>query len=193
MGCALGQEARALLADGVPPASLLATDVVPTLWEAGKVFFDDAEHNVADVQVAFGDWAAAQDVPGDVAAPFLGSFDALLSMLVLHVLSREQQRNMLARLARVAKPGCLLLGLCVGSEHAPGEWRMMSSQSKRWLCTADSLKEELAAAGWKNVSAAATSRAMLAKMNSRGAELEDYRLSEEMGEMQIIVFSAERE
>lgn len=194
VGCALGQESRALLLDGVSPSALLASDVVSDLWEAGKRVFDDETHSVASVQTAFGDWAAADDAEGDVAAPFACAFDAVLSMLVLHVLSREQQRNMLRRLARVAKPGCLLLGLCVGSELAPGEWKMMSDgKQMRWLLTADSLASELREAGWKNVSAAATSRSMLARMQSRGAQTDNYALSPKMGEMQIIVFSAERE
>lgn len=194
VGCALGQETRALLLDGVREESVLATDVSPKLWEAGKRFFDSEERNASRLQTAFGDWAAP---PGaeDVATPFAGSFDALLSMLVLHVLSHEQQTQMLRRLARVAKPGCLLLGTCVGSEHAPGVWSLLSNKdASRWLQTADSLAAELAEAGWsRNVSTNAVSRAVLAMNMERGAAREDYKLTPAMGEMQIIIFSAERE
>ena len=70
-------------------------------------------------------------------------------MLILHVLSLEQQRAMLARLAACARPGATLLGLCAGSEGIASEWVPTPDGSgRRFLHNADTLTAELIAAGW---------------------------------------------
>jgi hypothetical protein len=100
------------------------------------------------VRTAFGDWAAPQGAPGDVAAAMAASLDGSLCMFVLHVLSLQQSQQLLARLARCTKPGGLLLGAAVGASVA-GEWaRTPDGTAPRWLHSEASLREALVAAGW---------------------------------------------
>jgi SAM-dependent methyltransferase len=154
VGCAFGQDTRALIAAGVPPACCVASDVHDAYWRAGlRLFGDDdstarASGLLAAVRPAFGDWAAPLDAADDVAAGLEGALDGALLMFVLHVLSREQCDRLLARLARCAKPGGVLLGAAVGAATA-GEWALTpDGAAPRWLHSEASLAEALAAAGW---------------------------------------------
>ena len=151
VGCAFGQETRALILDGVPPSCCAVADVTRAYWDAGLAVFGDTASDASPLQSiasAFGDWAAPE-APADIAAPFVGTLDAALCMLVLHVLSADQQRDMLARLARCARPGGLLLGACVGTRSRARAWRATpDGRAARWLNNKETLAEALRAAGW---------------------------------------------
>jgi SAM-dependent methyltransferase len=159
VGCAFGQETRALIADGVPATQLVAADVTDAYWRLGERLFGDAAegsaaHSTRAVRTSFADWAAPLPEESGAACPlvdaFAGAFAGVLSMLVLHVLSQRQVERLLARLARCAAPGALLVGACVGVTAAPGEWSPTpdGSGARRWLHTAASLPDALRAAGW---------------------------------------------
>jgi SAM-dependent methyltransferase len=157
VGCAFGQDTRALVAAGVPPACCVAADVHDAYWRAGLRLFGDIDNSAAGaaasgrlaaVRPAFGDWAAPLDAADDVAAGLEGALDGALLMFVLHVLSRLQCDRLLARLARCAKPGGVLLGAAVGAATA-GEWALTpDGAAPRWLHSEASLAEALTAAGW---------------------------------------------
>ena len=150
VGCAFGQETRAMILDGVPPECCTVADVTREYWDAGLAVFGDAVSNASPlhrVDAAFGDWAAPP--ASEIAAPLVGTLDVVLCMLVLHVLSAEQQRDMLARLARCARPGGLLLGACVGTRSRACAWGVTpDGKATRWLHTKETLAETLRAAGW---------------------------------------------
>lgn len=64
------------------------------------------------IRSLFGDWAApivateCENISTDIAKDLVGSFDAVMCMAVLHVLSREQSLQILTRLCRVLRvPG----------------------------------------------------------------------------------------
>ena len=158
MGCAFGQDTRELLFLGVSPANVLAADVTDAYWQFGRRVFGDAadgtaERSVGGVTTSFADWAAPPGDNNDVVSPFAGSRDAVVCLFVLHVLSRQQTTHLLTRLARLVKPGGLLVGACVGcsdSEHG-GEWGVVpggKSTTPRWLHSPQSLQAELVACGW---------------------------------------------
>ena len=159
VGCAFGQDTRELLLLGVSPAHALAADVTDAYWQFGKRVFGDAAEGTAECSVfgvttSFADWAAPlSDNEDDVVSPFAGSRDAVVCLFVLHVLSRQQVTHLLARLARLVKPGGLLVGACVGcsdSQHG-GEWGVVpggKSTTPRWLHSPQSLTAELIACGW---------------------------------------------
>ena len=152
VGAAFGQEARALVADGVPPSRLLVADVSDAYWRAGVRIFDggDAER-MAHAATRWGDWAASDDGgAADIASGL--SLSGVLCYYVLHVLSRQQSAGLLRRLRRAAAPGCVLLGACVGAATA-GEWALTPDGSApRWLHSAESLTHLLSDAGWGDVS-----------------------------------------
>ena len=156
VGAAFGQEARALVADGVPPSSLVVADVSDAYWRAGVRVFDGGDTTrMAAARTRWGDWAAPSDgADADVAAGL--SLSGALCFYVLHVLSRQQSAALLARLRRAAAPGCLLLGACVGAATA-GEWALTpDGAAPRWLHSAASLTQLLRDAGWCDVDVAVT-------------------------------------
>ena len=150
VGCCFGQDTRALIADGLPPSCCVAADLHDTYWRAGLRLFGDVDcpSRLAGVRCAFGNWAAPADATSDPAAGLARSLDGCICMFVLHVLSREQCMNLLARLARCAKPGAVLLGAAVGAREA-GEWaRTPDCSAPRWLHSEATLADALRASGW---------------------------------------------
>jgi SAM-dependent methyltransferase len=149
VGAAFGQESRQLVLDGVSPSSLLIIDLPSGYWKAGvQLFGDSPTHgSLAGVATSFGDWAAEVSPLEDAYAC---SLDAVACMFVLHVLSREQQGALMARLHRCSKPGALLLGCCVGCDGSAGEWGSTPDGrgTPRWLHSAASLRVQLVTAGW---------------------------------------------
>jgi SAM-dependent methyltransferase len=176
VGCCFGQDTRAVILDGVAPDRCVVGDIHPGYWNAGLRLFGDvplgsdacltvgdgeadvaAGGGVSTVRTAFGDWAAPFPVPTvdagipDVAAPFLKSLDGAACQYVLHVLSREGVSCLLRRVAACGRPGCVLVGACVGA-RLPGEWALRpDGGAPRWLHSAESLQGELEAAGWVDV------------------------------------------
>ena len=148
VGAAFGQEARALVADGISPSRLLIADVSDAYWRAGVRIFDGGDAaRMGPASMRWGDWAASADGgASDIAAGL--SLSGVLCYYVLHVLSREQSAGLLRRLRRAAAPGCVLLGACVGAATA-GEWALTPDGSApRWLHSAESLTTLLRDAGW---------------------------------------------
>ena len=151
VGAAFGQEARALVMDGVSPSRLLVADVSDAYWRAGVRIFDGGDAaRMRQAATRWGDWAASADGgASDIAAGL--SLRGILCYYVLHVLSREQSAGLLRRLRRAAAPGCMLLGACVGSATA-GEWALTpDGTAPRWLHSAESLTQLLRDAGWCDV------------------------------------------
>eukprot|EP00667_Euglena_gracilis_P009142 EG_transcript_9282 len=152
VGTCFGQDTRALIADGVPPGCITATDLHGRYWAGGlRLFMDDVPrptgHHVAGVATVFGDWTTDPAV-ADIAAGLEGRFDAVLCMMVLHVLSAVQVERLLARLARVLKPGGVLFGSAIGAA-TPGEWGPTPDGSgQRWLHNPQSLTDTLRASGF---------------------------------------------
>ncbi len=76
-----------------------------------KLFMDehdgDSSGPLGQVRSLFGDWATPITIDAtDVSEGLAGSFDAVMCMAVLHVLSREQSMHLLTRLCSVLRaPG----------------------------------------------------------------------------------------
>ena len=157
IGAAFGQDDRALIVDGVPPASITAVDVTDAYWSAGARLFDAVPghptHALDGVHFIRGDWASPRAAAGeaDVASAFFGKVDVALCMFVLHVLSKAQVSALLARISACLLPGGLLIGVAAGA-LSPIEWALTPDGSApRWLHSAASLREELVAAGFDNI------------------------------------------
>jgi hypothetical protein len=158
VGAAFGQEARALVADGVPASSCVVADICDVYWRAGVAVFDAGdETRMAAARTRWGDWAAPLTTQsgdaGDIAAGL--SLAGVLCFFVLHVLTRQQGAQLLARLRRAAAPGALLLGACVGAAVA-GDWALTpDGAAPRWLHSPASLADALRDAGWCHVTVTA--------------------------------------
>ena len=64
----------------------------------------DSSRPLGQVRSLFGDWATPITI--DATDGLAGSFDAVMCMAVLHVLSREQSMHLLTRLCSVLRaPG----------------------------------------------------------------------------------------
>lgn len=155
VGTCFGQEARALMLDtGLPNRHFVVADIHDGYWRAGMKIFGDNEpesKSLDGIVECWGDWGApAADPPaeGDLAAPVLASCDIILNFYILHVLTRAQSVAMLRRMRQCARPGAILVGVCVGA-HEPMEWGLTpDGKETRWLYSAASLREELICAGW---------------------------------------------
>lgn len=156
VGAAFGQEARALVADGVPASSLVVADTSDVYWRAGLAVFDAGDAaRMAAARTRWGDWAAplSGDEADDIAAGL--RLGGVLCFFVLHVLTRQQGAALLSRLRRAAAPGALLLGACVGAAAA-GDWALTpDGAAPRWLHSAASLADALREAGWCHVTVTA--------------------------------------
>ena len=143
----------------------MASDINDAYWRAGLRLFGDDDHDDASpihgVSTLFGDWSTPIETPAlskDIAVQFydgptgLGGLDAVLCQLVLHVLSLDQSRYLLTRLAKCTKAGGILVGSCVGA-HIAGSWaRTPDGRAPRWLFSPAELRQELMDAGWGEVS-----------------------------------------
>eukprot|EP00668_Euglena_longa_P018835 GGOE01023476.1.p1 GENE.GGOE01023476.1~~GGOE01023476.1.p1 ORF type:complete len:560 (-),score=152.39 GGOE01023476.1:257-1759(-) len=152
VGTCFGQETRALIADGVPAACLTVTDIHDRYWNAGlRLFMDDRErptgHHITGVTTVFGDWSTDPAV-ADIAHEMNERFDAVLCMMVLHVLSAMQVERLLARLARVLKPGGVLIGSSLGAPTAREWGPTPDGSANRWLHDRETLAATLQAAGF---------------------------------------------
>ena len=188
VGCGLGQETRRLVVDGALPANVVAIDLNGGYWKAGLALFGDSPSHgsLAAVTTAFGDWAAPV-APLELA--FSSAFDAVVCYFVLHVLSKIQQLELLARLRRCAKPGALCIGACVGCEGEAGSWGATPDEGNglRWLHSRDSLMAQLLAAGWSEAGMEVTSRPR--KEGECGGGGVSYPLREEQGAMASLIFT----
>ena len=151
LGTCFGQEARALIFDGIHPSSILVTDIHDTYWQAGlELYSDDTESSrLNGVRSNFGDWATPNDnSEADMAVDKVNTFNAVMCMAVLHVLSREQSQNLISRIFRVLKSGGVLFGTCVGSVEAQ-EWALTpDGTAPRWLHSVESLRAALLSTGF---------------------------------------------
>jgi len=153
IGTCLGQDARALILEGIPPSSITASDLHGAYWKAGMDLFLDTEsphHGIENVRAVFGDWAADPSTPG-IAAGHVSAFDTVTCFNVLHVLSAVQVDNLLGRIAFVLRPGGIVFGITVGAVEA-GDWGATPDGSAtRWLHSPATLEAAFHRAGLTNV------------------------------------------
>jgi hypothetical protein len=161
VGSCMGQETRALIVDGVHPASITTSDVHDAYWRAGKtIFMDDGsrEHppfSLAGVKEVWGDWTTP--LTHKFVAELKGTFDAVLCKNVHHALSQEQCTFFHARLYRVLKSdGGILFGTAVGRVTARLWARNPENTANRYLHSAESLAESLRQAGFTDVTVTAS-------------------------------------
>lgn len=154
VGCAFGQNTRALVTDGVPTSQITAADIHDQYWKAGFELFGDAADNTAafsllGTHTSFGDWAVP--LSEEEKGVYGYKFQAIVCMAVLHVLSKTQCETLLARLSACAAANCKLLGMTVGAK-VEGEWaRTPDGSQPRYLHSVESLKTCMRAAGWSDV------------------------------------------
>lgn len=153
LGTCYGQEIRLLIEDGINPSSIVATDLHDIYWNAGiKLYLDDVNPSkLGNVSTVFGDWATDVDSIGtsdDIAWKWKESFDTVLCMAILHVLSNTQSSNLLKRLLHVLKPNGLIFGWCVGAKTAKFWARTPDDKDQRWLHDINSLTSMFRTAGY---------------------------------------------
>jgi len=158
LGTCFGQETRALIDDGVSPKSITVSDIHDVYWKAGlRLYLDDStlphgKDRSKDVKSIFGDWAVDLAAPNDIAQNLQNSFDCVISLAILHVLSKKQSKNMLRRISRVLKTGGILIGYCAGVVGQSQEWwNTPDDKDKRWLYCAQDLKDEFSSVGMTDI------------------------------------------
>ena len=161
VGSCMGQETRALIVDGVHPASITTSDVHDAYWRAGRtIFMDDGSrrdplYSIAGVKEVWGDWTTP--LTHKFVAELKGTFDAVLCKNVHHALSEQQSEFFHARLVRVLKDGGgVLFGTAVGRVTARLWARNPENTANRYLHSAESLAESLRRAGFTDVTVTAS-------------------------------------
>lgn len=106
LGAGTGSLARALL-DRFPAAHAVAVDLDPVLIAVGRGAHRDLGGRLAwrQLDLRTPDWPA--DLAG--AAPPTGQYDAVVSLATLHHFSRRETAEIYRDLARLLKPGGVLL------------------------------------------------------------------------------------
>ncbi len=160
LGCCFGQETRNFLLRGLSPHQVCASDLNDTYWEAGKDMFMDGtvakDRGIDQVVTKFGDWALPNShvlSSSDVVTGWEGHFNGVLCWAVLHVLSKEQVDNMLARICKALKPGGVLLGVTGGARVASEWFRTPDNTQQRFLHDATTLREAFERAGFTGTAA----------------------------------------
>lgn len=163
IGTCFGQDTRALILDGVCPSSILASDLHDFYWRAGlKLYMDEPANrdrrssligagaeSIKQVRTVFGDWATEPGAPVDMGAGYSDSFECVLLMAVLHVLSRRQCECLLGRVCGILRPGGRLIGWAVGSKSGAREWAQTpDGKATRWLHDQHTLEAMLRGAGF---------------------------------------------
>ncbi|MCJ1333745.1 hypothetical protein MMC10_010445 [Thelotrema lepadinum] len=108
VGCCMGQDLRKLAADGASTDNMHGCDIETDFWDVGFDLFRDRETFKANYFQA--------DVfdPKSFPKTLQGSVDIIFLGLVHHLWSRREQVEALASLARLTKPGSMILGLGAG-------------------------------------------------------------------------------
>jgi SAM-dependent methyltransferase len=155
IGTCFGQETRGLIAAGVPPEAIVATDLHDYYWQMGKRLFDEPSprYSVEKVTTVFGDLASPPSSCDDVFSPFTDTFDCVMCLAILHVLAKEQSECLLSRVWRMLKEGKILFGYAVGAVRAQ-EWGLIpnvASGRRRWLFDAATLTQTLKTCGFREV------------------------------------------
>lgn len=119
VGACLGQDARKLIHDGAPPASVAGAELSPTFIQLGYELFRDSPAEVAMVQA---DILAPLDGGGGVSSSsplsqFRGRLRVVQLGMVLHLFTWEEQlaafENTVALLRD--EPGVLIIGQATGN------------------------------------------------------------------------------
>lgn len=124
MGACLGQDARKLIHDGAPPASVAGAELSPTFIQLGYELFRDSPAGVAMVQadiLAPLEDGGGEGGEGGASSSPLGQFRGRLRVvqlgMVLHLFTWEEQltafENTIALLRD--EPGVLIIGQATGN------------------------------------------------------------------------------
>ena len=142
VGAGPGTDVRKVVLDGWPASRAAAVDVTSQLWPLGEALF-----GAAPCALTLCDVAAA---PPPAALAHAASVVSLVS--VLHTMDRALLEAFVRGLRALLAPGGLVIGSTVGAD-APREWTFPAAAgcATRWLCSAGSLAEMLAAAGLVDV------------------------------------------
>ncbi|KAJ1552920.1 hypothetical protein HK096_009935 [Nowakowskiella sp. JEL0078] len=149
IGCCFGADVRRLLLDGHPPENITAIDLHDGYWKLGHQLFKD---EAPLVDSFFADMAVEVDSNGGPYTQFIGKFDVVYSIAVLHVLSQRQSENLIKRVYGMLAPGGTYFGNCVGNKEAQ-DWAKTPNGGleSRFLQSKKSLTEILTRLGFVNV------------------------------------------
>ncbi|KAJ3049375.1 hypothetical protein HK097_009629, partial [Rhizophlyctis rosea] len=157
VGVCFGTDFRQYVLDGVNPKNVTVADLHDGYWKlGGKLYKDEASKGMIEgVNTLFGDFAAVEG--GERAIDLKkegldGTFDFVLTILVIHVFSYNEGKRFLTRLHQALRPGGILFGQGGGSTHSgPWDSQTLSGAEVRWRHNASSLKQLLEEIGFVDV------------------------------------------
>ncbi|KAL7275047.1 hypothetical protein RUND412_002041 [Rhizina undulata] len=137
LGCCFGFDLRQAIFDGAPPHTLIGSDLQGEFLELGYDMFLDRE-KLKDSGIQF--------IPADIfddASPLFGlegTIDVVHAGSFLHLFGWDGQVNAAKRIARLLKPGGILIGRSAANlnptliKHKAGEMFLHNSESfeKMW-------------------------------------------------------------
>ncbi|KAJ5448036.1 hypothetical protein N7445_002857 [Penicillium cf. griseofulvum] len=116
VGCAVGQELRQLVFDGVPSENLYASDLRQDFYDIGYDLFNDLDHLKAQFIVA-----DVFDDNSDLVKDLSDKIDIVNAASFFHLFNWNQQVLVAKRLVGLLrdKPGSLLIGRQIGLVNPP--------------------------------------------------------------------------
>ncbi|OQE38936.1 hypothetical protein PENCOP_c007G03133 [Penicillium coprophilum] len=116
VGCAVGQELRQLVFDGVPSENLYASDLRQDFYDIGYDLFNDHDHLKAQFIVA-----DVFDDNSDLVKNLTHKIDIVNAASFFHLFNWNQQLLVAKRLVGLLqdKPGSLLIGRQIGLVNPP--------------------------------------------------------------------------
>lgn len=155
-GTCFGQEARGLLVDGVPPESIYVTDLHDIYWNAGLQLYKESNSSfsVTKVNTFFGNIATpfSTSNQNDIASRMIDTFDVVLNMAVLHVVTEEESFNILSRIYYMLKPNGVVFGYAVGASVARPWGLTPTNSGQRFLHDKSTLEATLQRGGFQDIS-----------------------------------------
>jgi SAM-dependent methyltransferase len=119
IGCCFGQDLRRLVHDGVPPENLAGVDIAPALMELGHELFRDRDTLGLRARFTVADVFSGDTDPAWAELRARGA-DVVHCSAFLHLFPLAEQQTAAQHIARLVRPGGVVVGRQVGSA-APGD------------------------------------------------------------------------
>ncbi|EPS38249.1 hypothetical protein H072_8024 [Dactylellina haptotyla CBS 200.50] len=118
VGCGLGQDIRALVADGADPANIIGFELHPEFIQAGYGLWRDGPETENPLKTTF-ITGSIFDEDNDLT-PYHGRVDIIHVSAMLHLFSMEKQLIIAGRFDKLlkAEPGAIITGTQVGVREA---------------------------------------------------------------------------
>ena len=115
LGCCLGQDLRALAADGAPTTRLYGCDITSDFWELGyELFRDRHKFHATFYQESIFGFTKPEEQRSPLFRELQGAVDVVYMGSVLHLWNWEDQLTALAAIIHLTRKGSMVLGCLIG-------------------------------------------------------------------------------